>query len=48
MGRNAFSFVTTREGVGDGSGTGYSLTRFRVAVDATPEEIAEMEKAARK
>ena len=48
MGRNAFSFVTTREGVGDGSGTGYSLTRFRVVVDATPQEIAEMEKTANK
>jgi len=48
MGRNTFSFATTREGVGEGSGTGYSLTRFRVAVDATPEEIAAMEKAANK
>ncbi|MGA2619674.1 MAG: hypothetical protein ABSF26_18845 [Thermoguttaceae bacterium] len=47
MGRG-FSFATTREGVGDGSGTGYGLTRFRVAVEATPEEIAEMEKAAKK
>jgi formylglycine-generating enzyme required for sulfatase activity len=46
MGRG-FSLATTREGVGDGSGTGYSLTRFRVAVDATPEEIAEMQKAAK-
>jgi hypothetical protein len=48
MGRNAFSFTTTREGVGGGSGTGYGLTRFRVAVDATPQEIAEMEQAAKK
>jgi hypothetical protein len=48
MGRNAFSFATAREGVGDESGTGYSLTRFRVAVEATPQEIAEMEKAAKK
>ncbi len=45
LGRNAFSFTTTREGVGDGSGTGYTLTRFRIAVEATPEEIAAMEKA---
>jgi hypothetical protein len=48
MGRNAFSWTTSREGVGDGTGTGYTLTKFRVAVDATPEEIAEMEKAAKK
>jgi formylglycine-generating enzyme required for sulfatase activity len=48
MGRNTFSFTTTREGVGDGSGTGYGLTRFRMVVEATPEEIAEMEKAANK
>jgi len=47
MGRG-FSFATTREGVGDGSGTGYGLTRFRIAVEATPEEITEMEKAAKK
>ena len=46
MGRT-FSLATTREGVDDGSGTGYLLTRFRVAVEATPEEIAEMEKAAK-
>ena len=44
MGR-AFSFAATREGVGDGSGAGYVLTRFRVVVEATPEEIAAMEKA---
>ncbi|MGA2064489.1 MAG: SUMF1/EgtB/PvdO family nonheme iron enzyme [Thermoguttaceae bacterium] len=48
MGRNAFSFATTREGVGDGRGTGYGLTRFRVAVEATPEEIAAMERAAKR
>jgi formylglycine-generating enzyme required for sulfatase activity len=46
MGR-AFSFAATREGVGDGSGAGYGLTRFRVAVEAAPQEIAEMEKAAK-
>lgn len=33
------------EALGDGSGTGYKLCKFRIAVDATPEEIAEMEKA---
>ena len=46
MGRTVCSYVATREGVGDGSGSGYGLTRFRVAVEATPEEIAAMEKAA--
>ena len=45
MGRAFCSFVATREGVGDGSQPGYTLTRFRVAVEATPEEIAEIEKA---
>jgi len=45
MGRTVCSYATTREGIGDGSGTGYGLTRFRVAVEATPEEIAGMEKA---
>jgi len=48
LGRNCFSWTTTREGVGNGSRTGYTLTKFRVAVDATPEEIAEMEKAAKR
>jgi hypothetical protein len=47
MGRTGCSFVATREGVGNGSGPGYVLTRFRVAVEATPEEIAEMAKAAK-
>jgi hypothetical protein len=45
MGRNAFSWTTTREGVSDGTGTGYALTKFRIAVEATPEEIAAMGKA---
>jgi len=44
MGRTVCSYTTTREGVGDGSGAGYVLTRFRVAVEATPEEIADMRK----
>ena len=48
MGRNSFSWTTSREGVSDGTGTGYGLTKFRIAVEATPEEIAEMEKAAKK
>lgn len=46
MGRNGFSWGTTREGVGDGTGTDDTLTTFRVAVDATPEEIAQMARAA--
>jgi len=36
------------EFIKDGTWPGYFLTRFRVAVDATPEEIAEMAKAANK
>jgi hypothetical protein len=48
LGHASCAYACTREGVGDGSGTGYTLTRFRVAVEATPEEIAEMEKAAKK
>ena len=48
MGRTVCSYTTTREGVGDGSGTGYTLTRFRIAVDATPEEAAEMSKAGKR
>ena len=46
MGRNSFSWSTTREGVSIGTGTGYGLTKFRVAVEATDEEAAEMQKAA--
>ena len=48
MGRTVCSYTTTREGVGNGSGKGYVLTRFRVAVEAKPEEIAEMKKTAKK
>jgi hypothetical protein len=48
MGTNGFSFVATREGVGNGGDAGYTLSRFRIAVDATPEEIAAMEKVAGK
>jgi len=40
--------IANHEGIGNGSGKGYTLTKFRVAVDATPEEIAEMEKAEKK
>jgi hypothetical protein len=36
------------EFIQDGTGKCYFLTKFRVAVDVTPEEIAEMEKAAKK
>ena len=43
-GRNT---VTYHEGVGGATkDTDYGSTKFRVAVEATPEEIAEMEKAA--
>jgi hypothetical protein len=34
--------------VSNGTGKGYALTKFRIAVDATPEEVAQMEKAAKK
>jgi len=47
MGRNCFSWSTSREGVSIGTGKGYGLTKFRIAVDATAKEIAEMNKAAR-
>jgi len=35
------------EFIKDGTWLGYFLTKFRVAVDATPEEIAKMGKAAK-
>jgi hypothetical protein len=38
--------ISNHEGIGDGSGSGYTLTKFRILVEATPEEIAVMEKAA--
>ena len=38
--------IANHEGVGDGSEKGYNLSKFRILVEATPEEIAEMEKAA--
>jgi hypothetical protein len=40
--------LANHEGIGDGSGKGYVLAKFRIAVEATPEEIAKMEKAAKK
>jgi len=45
IGLNHVSWSTSREGVSDGTGTGYYLSKFRVAVEATPEEIAEFAKA---
>ncbi len=40
--------VANHEGVGDGSGTAYGNTKFRVGVDATPEEIAALAKESKK
>jgi formylglycine-generating enzyme required for sulfatase activity len=47
-GHNSHPWASNHEGIGDGTGTGYNLTGFRVAVEATPEEIAAMERAAKK
>ena len=33
--------IANHEGVGDGSGKGYNLSKFRILVEATPKEIAE-------
>ena len=35
------------ESIGDGAKTAYSLCKFRIAVDATPEEIAKMDQEAK-
>ncbi len=41
--------VTYHEGVGEAKDdAAYGSTKFRVVVEATPEEIAEMEKGAKK
>ena len=40
--------IANHEGVGNGSGKAYGTTKFRVAVDATPAEIAEMESDSKK
>jgi len=44
QGRAPFAVVGGGEYIVDGTGTGYGLTKFRVAVDPTPEEIAALEK----
>ena len=44
MGLNHVSWSTSREGVSNGTETGYYLSKFRVVVEATPEEIAALAK----
>ena len=40
--------LANHEAASDGSGTGHILCNFRIAVEPTPEEIAERENAEKK